>query len=124
MRRTTTQRYPRWTNQIRVRSQFITSLGKTSLKVRLSLFILVDTHKVEEIEKILIKKLLIEQPMHSPKASQSNSKKKFNKKKLSPANENLQSMLQEGEGGKGRRRAEYKKERMMTSVKQLLERTP
>jgi membrane protein involved in colicin uptake len=46
-------------------------------------------------------------------------KNRFTKKKLSPANENLK-LLQDPQEGRIRK-AEFKREKMMSSVKQLIE---
>ena len=46
-------------------------------------------------------------------------KNRFTKKKLSPANENLK-MLQDPQEGRIRK-AEYKREKMMSSIKQLMD---
>jgi len=69
-----------------------------------------------------LKKLLQDQQVNqqlSIQAYSSMKKAKFTKKKLSPANENMK-ILSDPQEGKYRK-AEFKREQMITSVKQLLD---
>ena len=83
---------------------------------------LIEENKVEEIEKIVLKKLLMDQQTNQMLQMQAYStlkKNKFTKKKLSPANENLNMLYDPQE--ERLRKAEYKREKMMKSVKHLIE---